>query len=155
MTEEHSLEASEEAQVNRPSESDRDRERIGAWHAAAEAAPKESERNGLRKKVNRLERELMDAQEEYARACVQAAAVYGWTTIAEEQGVSSKQLHQWRRRYLPDIEDLSMVPHREMRREEKRVAEIKRQLEEEERLREKLAQHEAKLNRITEVLHGK
>lgn len=155
MTDEHSPDDPMANPPDQNAEADQDRERIEAWHAAAEEAPSENDRNGLRKKVSHLRTQLLEAEEGYARACVQSAAVFGWTTIAKEQDVSSKQLHQWRRRYLPDIEDLSMVPEREMRREEKRVAEIRRQLEEEARLREKLAQHEAKLNRISEVLHGK
>lgn len=134
---------------------DEDRQRIEAWHAAADLAPKEGDRNALRVKVSQLRDELAETEEEYARACVQSAAVFGWTTIAAEQEVSSKQLHQWRRRYLPDIEDLSMVPEREMRREERRVEEIKRKLEQEAQLKERLAAHEARMNRIAEVLHGK
>ncbi|GAA3133513.1 hypothetical protein GCM10020255_007960 [Rhodococcus baikonurensis] len=127
--------------------------RIEAWHEAKEKAPTADDRNRLGENVTQLAMELAAAREEHAVACVKSAVVYGWGAIAKEQHVSAKQIHMWQREYLPGIEDLSKVPEREMKREARRVSDIKRKLARDSELREQLETHEARMTQIQEALN--
>lgn len=129
--------------------------RIEAWLEAKERAPSVETRNELRASVIRAESVLTEAREKYAVACVEASAVYGYGAIAAEQEVSPKQLHTWQRKFCPDIVDLSKVPDQEMKREERRVAEIKKKLHREQELKEQLEKYEARMAELKEALHVK
>lgn len=127
--------------------------RIEAWLEAKRRAPSAEIRNELRENVVRVKHALTGAQEDYAVACVESAVVYGYGAIADEQSVSPKQLHMWQRKYLPEIVDLSKVPDQEMKREERRVAEIKRKLARETELKAQLETYEARMTELKEALH--
>lgn len=127
--------------------------RIEAWLEAKKKSPSVDARNELRDNVIRAKRDLAAAEEEYATACVESAVVYGYGAIAAEQEVSPKQLHMWQRKYLPEAIDLSKVPEQEMKREERRVADIKRRLARETELKEQLEAYEARMTELKEALH--
>lgn len=121
-------------------------QRIAEWREALDAAPTSEDMAGLRRAIRDAEKALADAEAAHATAAAQRSLVHGWTTIAEEEGVSAKRLHGWHRQYLPDLPDLSSVPRVEIPREERRIESLRKQVErtaeldrEYEELRQRLA----------------
>lgn len=121
-------------------------QRIAEWRDALDAAPTAQDMEGLRRAIRDAEKALADAEAAHATAAAQRSLVHGWTTIAEEEGVSAKRLHGWHRQYIPDFPDLSSVPHVEIPREERRIESLRKQVErsaeldrEYEELRQRLA----------------
>lgn len=121
-------------------------QRIAEWRDALDAAPTAQDMEGLRRAIRDAEKALADAEAAHATAAAQRSLVHGWTTIAEEEGVSAKRLHGWHRQYLPDLPDLSSVPSVEIPREERRIESLRKRVErtaeldrEYEELRQRLA----------------
>lgn len=154
--EQYERETADDGTIQEMYETERDRktedaEAAAAWHAAAEAAPTEEQATTLRKQLAEIEAARDKAAEEFARAAVERACVLGFQRVAAEQGVTPKQLHAWRKRYLPDLPDLSAIPDREMRREERRVKALDARIEAEKLLREQRKEHAARLARLQEL----
>lgn len=123
----------------------RDQEAVEQWKAAVEETPSSDETTALWEKFEMYQADAEQMREEYARATVRRALAYGWVRIATEQGISAKQLHAWHKQYLPDLPDLSRIPEREMRREERRIADLEKRLATEKRLREKYNEAQKRL----------
>lgn len=130
---------------------ERDKIAVEQWKALAAEAPSVGDTTALAKRAAELADELEAARLEHARACVRRAVVYGWVRVSQEQGVSAKQLHAWHKQLLPDVHDLSEIPNREMRREEKRIANLERRMENEKQLR---AHYRASQKRLAELKKG-
>lgn len=126
----------------------RDQEAVEQWKAAVGETPSSEDTTALWEKFEALQAEAEQVRDEYARAATRRALTYGWMRIATEQDVSAKQLHAWHKTYLPDLPDLSSIPEREMRREERRIADIEKRLQSEKALREKYNAHKKRLDEI-------
>lgn len=123
----------------------RDQEAVEQWKAAVEETPGSEDTTALWEKFEALQAEAEKVRDDYARAATRRALTYGWVRIATEQGISAKQLHAWHKQYLPDLPDLSRIPEREMRREERRIADLEKRLATEKRLREKYNEAQKRL----------
>lgn len=128
----------------------KDAEVVERWRVAAEAAPSVDQVREAFKGYEKLAKQADAAHVNYAKAAVGRACVHGFATVAEELGVTSKQIHTWKRAYLPNVEDLSAIPGREMRREERRIAEYERRLESEKATRQKYEAAQQRLAAIRE-----
>lgn len=98
-----------------------DQSRIEEWSKAIENMPSEGEMADLREKVSKAEDTLAKATRAHQLAAVRRALLLGWTEVADEEGVSSKQLHVWRQALAPDEEDMSDVPRKVIPREKRRI----------------------------------
>lgn len=126
----------------------RDQEAVEQWKSAAAETLSSDDTLALWERFEELQAEAEQVRDQYAEAAARRALAYGWVRIATEQGVSAKQLHAWHKQYVPDLPDLSRVPEREMRREERRIADIEKRMASEKRLREKYNAHKARLEEI-------
>lgn len=116
------------------------------WHAAAQAAPGESEVTEMRTNLEALRKEVAALEKKFATATATRACVFGFQRVADEQKTTAKQIHAWRREYTPNLEDLSSIPDREMKREERRIAALDERLRAEAELKRRREEHQARLD---------
>lgn len=116
------------------------------WHAAAEAAPGESEVTEMRTNLEALRKEADALEKKFAKAVATRACVFGFQRVADEQKTTAKQIHAWRRDFTPNLEDLSSIPDREMKREERRIAALDERLKAEAELKRRREAHQARLD---------
>lgn len=126
-------------------------QKIADWREALDAAPTSDDMKDLRRAISDAEKALADAEAAYATASAQRSLVHGWTTVAEEEGVSAKRLHGWHRQYVPNLPDLSSVPSVEIPREERRIESLRKQVE---RSAELDREYEALRVRLAEKMEG-
>lgn len=124
---------------------------VEQWQKAAESIPSEDDSASLRRLVEKTKASLAKIEEDYATAVVARACVLGFKRVAEEEQVTPKQIHAWRQRYTPDVPDLSAVPEREMKREERRVKALDQRLAAEKEFRARREQHAARLAKFQEL----
>lgn len=128
-----------------------DQKLIKKWALAQAEAPTRSEMDGLMSKIEEKEAEVRSLTEMHEKMAVERALVFGWTEVAEEVGVSAKRLHGWRRQHLPDAEDLTEIHKTVIPREQKRLEQMEKKLEEKRILEEK---YEAQRNRFSTMMEG-
>lgn len=129
----------------------RDAEMVERWQVAADAAPSIQAIDDARTQVKEAESMLAQAQNDYRRAVISRASAFGFGPMAEHVGESVKMLRSWARAY-PEIEDLSSVPMRELKRENARIAKLEQRMADREREAEILAKLIEKRNRLAEGL---
>lgn len=136
---------------NVPESESHDAEMVSRWEAAASAAPSLDDIEAAKSQVEEAQEMLNQAQDDYRRAVVARASVFGFGQMAETVGQSVKMLRSWAKAY-PETEDLSGVPLRELKRENARIAKLEKRMAEREREAEILAKLIEKRNRLSEGL---
>lgn len=122
-----------------------DQQRIVKWQEAASNAPSSDDLRAMLTECAEARAMLDAAVAKYEAAAATRALVYGWQRVADDEGVTPKRLHNWHREHVPHLEDLSSVPDKEMKREERRIESANRRLAEEARLREQVEAQRARL----------
>lgn len=154
--EQYEAETAEPAAVEKMFEDERDKKTDDAklaaeWQKAAEAAPSEDDAASLRNLVAKTKASLESVEKDYATAVVARACVLGFKRVAEEESVTPKQIHAWRQRYAPDMPDLSAVPEKEMKREERRVKALDQRIAAEKEFRARREEHAKRLAKFQEL----
>lgn len=125
---------------------ERDQTRIEEWHSANAEAPTQADMKKAERDVRDAEQLLEKARADFAAKAAHRATVHGWVSVGKEIGVSAKMLHAWRKEYHPDMPDLSTIPNKEMKREERRLAAEEQRIATIETLRKSVEERKARLS---------
>lgn len=141
----------EVAPVEPKAQASKDAEMVAQWETAATAAPSEDQVSQMREHLAKLKAEAATLEDKFAEAVVTRACVFGFQRVAAEQETTAKQIHTWKKTFLPEMPDLSAIPDKEMKREERRIATLNARLEAEKELKRKRDEHQARLNKLREM----
>lgn len=127
---------------------------VQRWEKAVETAPTDEQVANINERYTNLTKELASITKEREHLAVRRALVHGFDRVAKEFGVTSKQIHVWRRTHNVPGEDLSSVPHKAMRRNEQRIKRLEQRLAADRELAQLVADHKKNVERIKKAMQA-
>lgn len=134
------------------SQAEQDQVQVEVWTSRASQAPTLEALNSLAGEVDESRKATEKVEAKLYRAVVERASVFGWQKVADEMGVSARQVHVWHREFAPEVEDVSAIPATAMAREQRRIDRMNRRLEAQAEVKRKRDAAQKRLDALKEGL---